>query len=79
MLLYDDPDCERGAREIYDNNYYLSQDELKAIKNMGFEIVNIEEEMGFPTCTFEYKVDNHHPSAKFWNEFTPKLVKKFNM
>lgn len=79
MLLYDDPDCERGAREIYDNNYYLSQDELNAIKNMGFEIVNIEEEMGFPTCTADYKVDNHHPSAKFWNEFTPKLVKKLNM
>lgn len=79
MLLYSDIDCEQGERDILQTNTYLSDYELKTIKEMGFEVVNIEEEMGFPTCTFSYKIDNHHPSAKFWNEFTPKLVKKFNM
>lgn len=79
MLLYSDTDCEVGERNILTNDNYLSDTELTAIKNIGFEIVNTEELMGFPTCTFYYKIDNHHPSEKFWKEFTPKLVKKFNM
>lgn len=79
MLLYSDADCKKGERDIYPNNQFLTDYEEKAIKDIGFKIVNIEEEMGFPPCTSEYKVDNHHPSAKFWNEFTPKLVRKFNM
>ena len=76
MLLYNENKCEK---RIIPTNQYINEEEEKEIKKMGFDIVNIEEEMGYPTCTFEYKVDDFHPSAKFWSEFTPKLIKKYNM
>ena len=79
MLLYSDSDCQKGERDIFSDKEFLSEYEENEIKKLGYEIVNIEQEMGFPPCTPEYKVDDHHPSAKFWNEFTPKLVKKFKM
>ncbi len=79
MLLYSDSDCKKDERDILQNSDFLSEYEENEIKKLGFEIVNIEQEMGFPPCTTEYKVDDHHPSKKFWIEFTPKLIKKFNM
>lgn len=79
MLLYSYNDCKKGERNIYSNSEFLSEYQENEIKKMGFEIVNVEQEMGFPPCTPEYKVDNHHPSKKFWSEFTPILIKKFKL
>ena len=79
LLYYDHPNCEKGERDIFPNDEFLSEDEENEIKKMGYEIVNIEQEMGFPTCTADYKVDKFHPSSKFGNEFVPKLVEKYKM
>lgn len=68
MLLYCDYNCKEKNLTLTPNSYFMQEDALKEIENMGFT-----------ACTPEYKVDDYHPSAKFWKEFTPKLVQKFKM
>ncbi len=82
MLMYTDDECSvENKRDIVPDSDYFSDEEYEKLKELGFETVNIEAETGGgkALCTPEYKVDNHHPSAKMWAEFLPVLVKKFKM
>lgn len=80
MLLYWDNDCnEENQKIIHSIDTYLSEEEYQKLKNLGFEIINIEETANKYYCTSDYKVDNHHPSTKMWEEFVPILAKKYKM
>ncbi len=83
MLLYWDNDCnEDDLKHIHNLNTWFTEEEYKKLTNPrggGFEIINMEETANKPYCTSDYKIDNHHPSNKMWEEFVPILVKKYKM
>ena len=88
MLVYNDELCENSKdAELYKTENALTMYEQEKIKEMGFEIINIEELAGKSFCGAEYHarcpiygdLDKNHPSSKMWEEFVPKLVEKLNM
>lgn len=82
MLIYNDRDCSDDNKpQICDSDYCtFNEKEYNELTKMGFEIIDIERGSNEVYCTSEYRLDdNHHPSSKMWQDFLPKLAKKYNM
>ena len=88
LLLYDVKLCNDDTNvPIFKTEDILTKKEQEKFKELGFEIINMEELVGKSFCGEEYHahcpiygdVDPHHPSTKMWEEFVPKLVEKLNM
>ena len=88
LLLYDVKMCKNNENaEIFKTEDVLSILEQEKFKEMGFEIINMEELVAKSFCGEDYHVkcpiygdvDPHHPSSKMWEEFVPKLVEKLKM
>ena len=78
LLLYKNKNCSEHS-PIEPTKNFLNKEEYKKLSELGFNIINIEQESNKLFCTKEYKIDDYHPSAKMWEEFTPILIKKYNM
>ena len=87
MLLYDQKMCQDDTKvDIFKTEKILTKIEQKKFKDLGFEIINMEELAGKTFCAEKYHslcsnnvLDKNHPSSKMWEEFLPKLVEKLNM
>ena len=88
LLLYDVKLCSDDINvPIFKTEDILTKKEQEKFKELGFEIINMEELVGKSFCGDEYHahcpiygdVDPHHPSTKMWEEFVPKLVEKLKI
>ena len=81
ILLYPgDNTCYSRNNYPYDNDYYFDKATMQEIKDMGFEIINLDTFLGgHQSCEPKYKCAINHPSEAFWNEIVPKLARKLDM
>ena len=88
LLLYDVKLCNIDSHyDIFKTEKVLNKKEQDKLKELGFEIINMEELVGKSLCGEEYHarcpiygdIDPYHPSSKMWEEVVPKLVEKLGM
>ncbi len=75
ILVYPEPLASK-----YEINLDYYNKELNKLSKEGFIVINAERLVGHPLNSKEYTgKDGYHPSAKAWQEITPKLVKNLSL